>query len=77
VDSGGCGTNPVGAARRDEQESFGFLSECRSRCRSRREGDTLSEQVNCAFDWLPLAALIEGRILAMHGGIGKHVEVSE
>jgi diadenosine tetraphosphatase ApaH/serine/threonine PP2A family protein phosphatase len=57
------------------QESFGFLSECRGRCRSRREGDTLSEQVNCAFDWLPLAALIEGRILAMHGGIGKHVEV--
>jgi hypothetical protein len=34
-------------------------------------------QVNCAFDWLPLAALVEGRILAMHGGIGKHVETVE
>jgi diadenosine tetraphosphatase ApaH/serine/threonine PP2A family protein phosphatase len=33
----------------------------------------LAEKVNDVFDWLPLAALIENRILAMHGGIGKHL----
>jgi hypothetical protein len=29
------------------------------------------KRINALFNWLPLAALIEGKILCMHGGIGR------
>ncbi len=29
------------------------------------------KRINTLFNWLPLAALIEGKILCMHGGIGR------
>lgn len=28
------------------------------------------EVVHCTFDWLPIAAVVAGRILVVHGGIG-------
>ncbi len=29
------------------------------------------KRINALFNWLPLAALIENKILCMHGGIGR------
>ena len=29
------------------------------------------KRINALFNWLPLAALIESKILCMHGGIGR------
>jgi len=29
------------------------------------------KRINALFNWLPLSALIEGKILCMHGGIGR------
>jgi protein phosphatase len=31
-------------------------------------------RINKLFDWLPLAAIIEDRILCLHGGIGASLE---
>ena len=47
---------------------FGFQLECRSRL---VDGDEIWKAANTVFDNLPVAALIEGAIFCVHGGIGK------
>jgi diadenosine tetraphosphatase ApaH/serine/threonine PP2A family protein phosphatase len=58
---------------------FGFRIECIERM-GERDGIWTWHRVNRLFNWLPLAALIEKKIICMHGGIGRsinHVEQIE
>ncbi|KAI4368683.1 hypothetical protein MLD38_017213 [Melastoma candidum] len=58
---------------------FGFRIECIERM-GERDGIWAWHRVNRLFNWLPLAALIEKKIICMHGGIGRsinHVEQIE
>ncbi|WOL07917.1 serine/threonine-protein phosphatase [Canna indica] len=58
---------------------FGFRTECIERM-GERDGIWCWHRVNRLFNWLPLAALIEKKIICMHGGIGRsinHVEQIE
>ncbi|KAE8734815.1 Serine/threonine-protein phosphatase BSL3 [Hibiscus syriacus] len=55
---------------------FGFRIECIERM-GERDGIWAWHHINNLFNWLPLAALIEKKIICMHGGIGRsinHVE---
>eukprot|EP00879_Flechtneria_rotunda_P009230 GHRR01009663.1.p1 GENE.GHRR01009663.1~~GHRR01009663.1.p1 ORF type:complete len:698 (+),score=243.22 GHRR01009663.1:1376-3469(+) len=49
---------------------FGFRLECLERLGD-EDGIWVWKRINSLFNWLPLAALIEGKILCMHGGIGR------
>ncbi|MCO5552486.1 hypothetical protein L7F22_005998 [Adiantum nelumboides] len=51
---------------------FGFRIECIERM-GEREGIFVWRRINQLFDWLPLAALIESKIICMHGGIGRSI----
>lgn len=45
-----------------------------------RDGIWAWHRINRLFNWLPLAALIEKKIICMHGGIGRsinHIEQIE
>ncbi|XP_037443254.1 serine/threonine-protein phosphatase BSL2 homolog [Triticum dicoccoides] len=58
---------------------FGFRIECIERM-GERDGIWTWHRMNRLFNWLPLAALIEKKIICMHGGIGRsinHVEQIE
>ncbi|KAH9626072.1 hypothetical protein KSS87_011379 [Heliosperma pusillum] len=58
---------------------FGFRIECIERL-GERDGIWAWHRFNRLFNWLPLAALIEKKIICMHGGIGRsinHVEQIE
>ncbi|RAL45964.1 hypothetical protein DM860_006118 [Cuscuta australis] len=58
---------------------FGFRIECIERL-GERDGIWAWHRFNRLFNWLPLAALIENKIICMHGGIGRsinHVEQIE
>ncbi|KAF6156033.1 hypothetical protein GIB67_035390 [Kingdonia uniflora] len=58
---------------------FGFRIECIERM-GERDGIWAWQRINRLFNWLPLAALIEKKIICMHGGIGRsinHVEQIE
>ncbi|WZZ11455.1 hypothetical protein YC2023_097376 [Brassica napus] len=58
---------------------FGFRIECIERM-GERDGIWVWHRINRLFNWLPLAASIEKKILCMHGGIGRsinHVEQIE
>ncbi|MBA0807174.1 hypothetical protein Gohar_022997, partial [Gossypium harknessii] len=48
---------------------FGFRIECIERM-GERDGIWVWHRINRLFNWLPLAALIEKKIICMHGGIG-------
>jgi len=55
---------------------------CYSIChlKGERDGIWTWHRVNRLFNWLPLAALIEKKIICMHGGIGRsinHIEQIE
>lgn len=53
---------------------FPFAASCRLECLERlgdEDGIWVWKRINALFNWLPLAALIEGKILCMHGGIGR------
>ena len=52
---------------REINADFGFHDECIRRCTS---GEQLWEACNTVFDWLPLSAVIDDRILCIHGGLG-------
>lgn len=63
---------------------YGFREECRRRLKEDPDDpDSCWNKFNRAFEWLPMGALVEGRILCLHGGIGgsihnlKEVEVME
>jgi diadenosine tetraphosphatase ApaH/serine/threonine PP2A family protein phosphatase len=51
---------------------FGFRLECLERLGD-EDGIWVWKRVNALFNWLPLAALIEGKVLCMHGGIGRSI----
>lgn len=58
---------------------FGFRIECIERM-GERDGIWAWHRINQLFNWLPLAAVIERKIICMHGGIGRsitHVEQIE
>ncbi|XP_049409764.1 serine/threonine-protein phosphatase BSL3 isoform X1 [Solanum stenotomum] len=58
---------------------FGFRIECIERM-GERDGIWAWHRFNRLFNWLPLAAQIEKKIICMHGGIGRsinHVEQIE
>lgn len=52
--------------------NFGFADECRIRLGEDaiEYENSIFNNVNKVFDWLPMAAVIENRILCLHGGIG-------
>ncbi len=47
---------------------FGFRLECIERMGD-QQGLWAWQRLNSLFNWLPLAALIEDRIICMHGGL--------
>lgn len=50
---------------------YGFRDECRRRLKEETEDpDSCWNKFNRAFEYLPCAAVIEDRILCLHGGIG-------
>ncbi|XP_051113268.1 serine/threonine-protein phosphatase BSL3-like [Andrographis paniculata] len=51
---------------------FGFRIECIERM-GERDGIWVWHRINRLFNWLPLAALIEKKIICMHGGIGRSI----
>eukprot|EP00468_Gymnochlora_sp_CCMP2014_P002730 CAMPEP_0167746028 /NCGR_PEP_ID=MMETSP0110_2-20121227/3479_1 /TAXON_ID=629695 /ORGANISM="Gymnochlora sp., Strain CCMP2014" /LENGTH=664 /DNA_ID=CAMNT_0007630735 /DNA_START=388 /DNA_END=2384 /DNA_ORIENTATION=- len=54
----------------DTNLTYGFQDECKERL-GVEGGETVWRAFNKVFEHLPLAALVEGRILCVHGGIGK------
>ncbi|CEL97728.1 unnamed protein product [Vitrella brassicaformis CCMP3155] len=52
-------------------KSYGFGSECVRKLGA--SGDGLWELINDVFEFLPLAALVDGQIFAIHGGIGDSI----
>jgi hypothetical protein len=32
-------------------------------------GKTVLSEIQCAFDWLPLATVVNGRVFVAHGGL--------
>jgi len=53
---------------------YGFRDECRRRLKEEtEEPDSCWNKFNRAFEWLPVGAVIEDRILCLHGGIGGSV----
>ncbi|XP_019709109.2 serine/threonine-protein phosphatase BSL3 isoform X2 [Elaeis guineensis] len=55
---------------------FGFRIECIERM-GERDGIWAWHRINRLFNWLPLAALIEKKIICMHGGIGRSINQVE
>eukprot|EP00826_Nyctotherus_ovalis_P053961 TRINITY_DN7045_c0_g1_i14.p1 TRINITY_DN7045_c0_g1~~TRINITY_DN7045_c0_g1_i14.p1 ORF type:complete len:544 (+),score=157.61 TRINITY_DN7045_c0_g1_i14:939-2570(+) len=52
-------------------QAFGFAEECEERLDDDlRDEYSVFQTINRFFEWLPLAAVIEDRILCLHGGIG-------
>ena len=47
---------------------YGFRAECMRRC---RDGARVWAAVNQVFEMMPVAALIDDVVLAVHGGIGE------
>jgi protein phosphatase len=53
---------------------YGFRDECRRRLKEDPdEPDSCWNKFNKAFEWLPIGAIVEDRILCIHGGIGGAV----
>ncbi|KAK4793055.1 hypothetical protein SAY86_023490 [Trapa natans] len=55
---------------------FGFRMECVERM-GERDGIWTWHRMNRLFNWLPLAAIIEKKIICMHGGIGRSINFVE
>jgi len=55
---------------------YGFRDECRRRLKEETEDpDSCWNKFNRAFEYLPVGAIIEDRILCLHGGIGGSLNV--
>jgi protein phosphatase len=53
---------------------YGFRDECRRRLKEEtEEPDSCWNRFNRAFEWMPVGAVIEERVLCLHGGIGGSV----
>jgi protein phosphatase len=51
---------------------FGFSEECANRLNEEpMDEDSVFNRVNRLFEWLPLATIIEDKIICLHGGIGS------
>jgi len=51
---------------------FGFSDECNHRLgEDPSDEDSVFLRVNRLFEWLPLATVIEDKIICLHGGIGS------
>ena len=51
---------------------FGFSEECAQRLgEDPNDDDSVFARVNRLFEWLPLAAIVEDKIICLHGGIGS------
>jgi serine/threonine-protein phosphatase PP1 catalytic subunit len=59
---------------KDISALYGFKEECDSRFGDDR-GTEIWEQFNDVFDHLPLAAIVDGRMFCVHGGISKDLPV--
>jgi len=56
---------------------YGFRDECRRRLKEETEDpDSCWNKFNRAFEYLPVGAIIEERILCLHGGIGGSLNVT-
>lgn len=54
---------------------YGLRDECRRRLHEEpEEPDSCWNKFNRAFEWLPVAAIIENQILCLHGGVGGSVQ---
>lgn len=56
---------------RDMSENMGelgFLHHCQSRMKKRWR--SVFDAVHSAFDWMPLGAVVAGKVLVLHGGLG-------
>jgi hypothetical protein len=52
--------------------AFGFAEECSSRLgEDPAEPDSVFAKINEVFEYMPLAAVIEDKIVCLHGGIGS------
>ena len=52
--------------------AFGFAEECSSRLGEEpSDPDSVFNKMNDLFDWLSLTALIDDKIVCLHGGIGS------
>ena len=52
--------------------AFGFADECQTRLgEDPNEPRSIFNRVNAMFEYLPLAAVIEERVICLHGGIGS------
>lgn len=52
--------------------AFGFAEECGNRLGEEpSEPDSVFNKINELFEWLPLAAVIDDKIVCLHGGIGS------
>jgi len=55
-------------------ELYGFGEECSIRLEEDiNNEDSVFQTINKAFTWLPLAAVVENKILCIHGGIGPNI----
>jgi protein phosphatase len=53
-------------------QAFGFAEECANRLgEDPSDPDSVFNRINDLFDWLPLAAVIDDKIMCLHGGIGS------
>ncbi|CAD7970556.1 unnamed protein product [Amoebophrya sp. A25] len=53
---------------------YGFKTECQTRLKEDPDSDkSCWQKFNAVFEWLPMGALIEKKILCIHGGIGKSI----
>eukprot|EP00899_Mesostigma_viride_P027752 jgi/Mesvir1/8161/Mv12469-RA.2 len=58
---------------KDINKIFGFKMECETRL-GEHDGKEAWKRFNKVFNWMPLAAMIENKIICMHGGIGRSIE---
>ena len=53
-------------------QAFGFAEECEERLDDELEDEySIFQTLNRFFEWLPLAGIIEDKIVCLHGGIGS------
>jgi diadenosine tetraphosphatase ApaH/serine/threonine PP2A family protein phosphatase len=58
--------------------NFGFKDECADKLEEDPDDEkSVFTRINRLFDWLPLAALVEDKILCLHGGIGASLNTLE
>lgn len=53
---------------------YGFQEECKRRLKEDiNDKSSCWVQINQVFEWLPIGAIVEDKILCVHGGIGKSI----